>query len=184
MTTLRSTLSMLTYRAMGAAALDRGAYEEIEHNSSATLQSAIVVVASSLAAGVGASAWHLARPVLLLGVTGVALVTWLAWAVLILQIGGRVLPERQTQVDLGELLRTIGFAASPGLLQALAAFPAISLPVYIASWVWMLAAMTVGVRQALDFKRLSRAFAVCSLAFAIVLATAVVLGILFARVTG
>ncbi len=181
MVTLRSRLTSFTYRAMGAAVLDRGAYEDIEHDPSATFQSALVVVASSLAAGIGASSWHLARPGILLAVTGVALVTWIAWAAMILQIGGRSLAERQTRVDFGELLRTVGFAASPGLLQIFAAFPSIAIPVYVASWLWMLAAMIVAVRQALDFKTLGRAVAVCAVALALVVMTALVLAFLFSR---
>lgn len=178
---LRSKLSSFTYRAMGAAVLDRGAYEEIEHDPSATLQSAIVVVASSVAAGIGASAWNLGRPAVLLGVACVALVTWVAWAVLILEIGGRALAERQTRVTLGELLRTVGFAASPGLLQVFAALPGAALPVYVASWLWMLAAMTVAVRQALDFRGLGRAILVCVIALVVVLATAAFLAFVFSQ---
>lgn len=184
MITLRSELTSFTYRAMGAAVLDRGAFEEIEHHPSATIQSAAVVLASSIAAGIGASAWHLARPMVFLEVAAVALTSWIAWAVLILQIGGRELPERQTRVDLGQLLRTVGFAASPGILQVFAAFPSITIPVYVASWLWMLAAMTVGVRQALDYQGMGRAFLVCGLALALVLATAVILALLFVRVAG
>jgi hypothetical protein len=178
--TLRTRLNTFTYRVIGAAVLDRGAFEEIEHDPSATLQSAVVVVASSLAAGVGASA--LARPAVLLGVAGVALITWIAWATLILQIGGRVLAEQQTRVDLGQLLRTIGFAASPGLLQVLGAFPSITVPIFIASWLWMLSAMTLAVRQALDFHGLGRAFVVCVVALGVVLATGFLLALLLARV--
>jgi len=166
---------------MGAAMLDRGTYEGIEHDSSTTFQAAAIVVASSLAAGIGAGQGNPPRLGVLLAVAGLALVTWLAWAVLILQIGGRSLAERQTEVDLGQLLRTVGFAASPGLLQVFAAVPALTVPVYVASWLWMLAAMTVAVRQALDSRTFGRALAVCGLAFALVLATAFGLAMLFIR---
>jgi hypothetical protein len=179
---MRSTFGSLAYRAMGAATLDRGTYEGIEHDSSATFQAAAIVVASSLAAGIGASQGAPPRLGVLLAVAGLALVTWVAWAVLILQIGGRNLAERQTEVDLGQLLRTVGFAASPGLLQVFAAVPAITAPVYAVSWLWMLAAMTVAVRQALDFRTFGRALAVCGVAFVLGLATAFVLALLFARV--
>lgn len=178
---MRTTLGSFAYRAMGAAMLDRGTYEGIEHDSSATFQAAAIVVASSLAAGIGLSQGSPPRPGILLAVAGLALLTWIAWAVLILQIGGRSLPERQTEVDLGQLLRTVGFAASPGLLQVFAAVPALTAPVYAVSWLWMLAAMTVAVRQALDFRTFGRALAVCALAFALVLATAFAVALLFVR---
>jgi hypothetical protein len=181
MATVRSGWSAFLYRAMGAATLDRGAYEEIEHDPSATVQSAVVVIASSLAAGVGASNWSLARPGMLLSVAALALVTWIAWAVMILQIGGRIVAERQTHADLGQLLRTVGFAASPGLLQIFAGFAGAAIPVYLASWLWMLAAMIVAVRQALDFQHLGRAIAVCAVALVVVLVVAFALALLFSR---
>lgn len=173
--------SALTYRVLGAALLDRGTYEGIEHDRTATVQAAIVVVASSLAAGIGASGGHRPQLAVLLAVAGLALVTWLAWALLILQIGGRYLPERQTRVDFGELVRTIGFAASPGLVQVFALMPNIAAPVFIVSWLWMLAAMTVAVRQALDFRSIGRALAVCGAAFALVLALAILIAVFFGQ---
>jgi hypothetical protein len=176
---MRSTVGIFTNRALGAAVLDRGTYEAVEHDPSATWQAAMVVIASSLAAGVGASRGNFPRLGTLLAVSGLALVTWAAWAMLILQIGGRNLAERQTHADLGQLLRTIGFAAAPGLFQVFAIVPAVTVPVYVASWLWMLAAMTVAVRQALDYRGIGRALTVCAVAFALVLAVAVILSLFF-----
>ena len=177
MTSLGMSLGTLAYRALGAAVLERGTYEGIEHDRRANGQAAVVVVASSLAAGIGAAGSN-PQPVVLLAVTALALVTWVSWAVIVLQIGGRYFAERETQVDLGQLLRTTGFAASPGVLQVFAAIPEITLPVYLASWLWMLAAMTVAVRQALDFRTMRRALTVCGVAFALVLAFAITLAML------
>jgi hypothetical protein len=112
----------------------------------------------------------------------IALITWLAWAGLILYIGGIVLPERQTKVDYGELVRATGFAATPGLLQAFALFTPIAIPMFIVSWVWMIAAMVVAVRQALDFSSTWRALAVCVVTLAVVLATTVAVALAFERV--
>jgi hypothetical protein len=175
----KNVIGSFAYRALGAAVLERSVYEGVEHEPGATRQAALVVIASSVAAGIGASGWHGPRALPLLLVTGMALVTWIAWAVIILHVGGRWLPEAQTRVDLGQLLRTVGFAASPGLLQVFAWIPEITQAVFIASWLWMLAAMTVAVRQALDFRSMGRAFAVCGLAFGLVLTVVLVLGLLF-----
>ena len=46
-----------------------------------------------------------------------------AWALLTLQIGSRLLPDSRTRVDMGELLRTTGFAATPGLLRVFGILP-------------------------------------------------------------
>jgi hypothetical protein len=179
MIALKRAMGPVTYRALGAAVLDRSVYEGIEHDPAATRQALLVVIGSSLAAGIGASGWSGPRPLSLVAVAALSLVSWLAWALIIQQIGGRYLAESETHVDLRELLRTIGFAASPGFLQVFAWIPSVTTSVFIVSWVWMFAAMTVAVRQALDFRSLGRALAVCGLALGLVLAMAIIFGLLF-----
>jgi hypothetical protein len=170
-------LGTLVYRAMGAAVLDASVYEGIEADPAATRQALAVVLLASVSAGIGASGW--AGPEWeTIGIFGVlALVTWIAWAVLILHVGGRYLREPQTDVDLGQLLRTVGFAASPGWLQAAAIAPFLTTPVFVISWLWMLAAMVVAVQHALDFQSTARAVVVCAVA----LALAVLLGLSLSR---
>jgi len=107
------------------------------------------------------------------------LVTWAAWALLMFEIGARLLPGRQTRSNPYELLRTIGFSATPGFMAVLAAVPGVSVPVLIVVWAWMLAAMVVAVRQALDYEHTSRAIAVCVLGLVLALLLVVVLGVLF-----
>jgi hypothetical protein len=172
------------YRLMGAAILDAGAYEGIENDPRATGQAAMTVVLASVAAGVGAAGVYGPSVATLLTVSTLALVTWAAWAVLVLQIGARWLREPDTQADTGQLLRTIGFAASPGLLQVLAAFPRVAPFVFALTWLWMLAAMVVAVRHALDYRSSARAVAVCLLAAGLVVALAAVIGVLFGRPVG
>jgi hypothetical protein len=91
----------------------------------------------------------------------IALVSWTAWAMVIVQVGGRLLPEPWTHVTLAELLRTLGFAATPGLILVFAGQPGLGAVVPWAAWLWMLMAMVVAVRQALDFQHTSRALLVC-----------------------
>jgi len=170
------------YRMIGALLLDRLTYESVERERPTTGQAVGVVLLSSLAAGIGASGWEGPRLITLLTVAAVALFTWLAWAGLILYVGGLVMPERQTRVDYGELVRTTGFAATPGLLQVFALLTPIAIPVFIASWVWIIAAMVVAVRQALDFSSTWRALAVCIVTLAVVLATTLAVGLVFERV--
>ena len=140
----------LTHRLVGAAVLDVGTYEEIEADRAATPQALVIVPASSLATGIGAIGLG-GRPagqLLLMSVA--ALLGWAAWALLIVQIGGRLLPEPGTRVDVTELLRTIGFASAPGLLRVFGVLPALTIPVFAITSLWMLVAMVVAVRQALD----------------------------------
>lgn len=169
------------YRLMRAALLDPGLYEEVERDRTAIIQAIATVLLSSLAAGVGAGGAHGSslRTFALFSVT--ALASWILWAALIVHVGGRLMPEAETQTSLGELLRTIGFASAPGLLQAFAAFQGVTLVVFVLAWLWMLAAMVVAVRQALDYRTTRHAVAVCGVAWAIAVLLPVVVAILFAR---
>jgi hypothetical protein len=74
------------------------------------------------------------------------------------------MPEPQTDVTLGQLLRTLGFAAAPGLLQVFAIFPRMTNLVFFTTTVWMFAAMVIAVRHALDYRHTGRALAVCGIA--------------------
>jgi hypothetical protein len=174
-------LGTLAYRAMGAAVLDGSMYEGIEADGAATRQALAIVLLASVAAGVGASGWAGPDWTVLVSFGALALVTWICWAVLILHVGGRYFREPETQVDLGELLRTVGFAASPGLLQAAAIVPFLTVPVFVIAWLWMLAAMVVAVQHALDFHSVARAALVCIVALALAIALAVLLGLSLSR---
>ena len=178
MTTTTGT-NTFTQRLIGAAALDTAIYEEVEADRGATAQACAVVVMSSLAAGVGARGLGGTTPWNVAFISMVALLGWAAWALVTYQIGARLLPEPQTNVDVGELLRTTGFASTPGLLRVFGVLPGVTIPVFAIAAVWMLAAMIVAVRQALDYTSTGRAIAVCVLGWTLALAFAVVLGLLF-----
>src|SRR6185503_5311611 len=119
-TTLRTSFFL---RLFGAAALDSAIYEEVEADRTATGQAMLVVVLSSLAAGVGATGYQGISVPRAFAISGIALVAWAAWALVTFEIGGRLLPQAQTRVDVGELLRTIGFASSPGMLRVFGIIP-------------------------------------------------------------
>lgn len=174
-------MRLFFYRVMGAAMLDASMYEGFEADRSVTGQAAAAVVLSSLAAGIGAGGWYAGGLRTFAMISFIALVTWIAWAVLMFQIGTRILPEPQTNATLGELLRTTGFAASPGLLQIFAIFPAMTIPVFVATTVWMFAAMVIAVRHALDYQNTGRALAVCGIAASLSLVLAIIAGVFFAR---
>lgn len=168
------------YRLIGAALLDRSIYEGIESDRRALPQAMATVLLSSAAAGVGIAGWRGPDPAVMAAAAALALVTWAAWATLMFQIGGRIMPARETDTSLGELLRTIGFAAAPGLLQALGAFPHMTVPMFLVAWIWMFAATVVAVRQALDYGSLARTLVVCAIAAGLSLGMALVIGLVLA----
>jgi hypothetical protein len=166
-------------RLVGAATLNVDVYEEVEADRTATIQALVIVLASSLAAGVGARGFGAGNPASAAVFSVIALVAWAAWAVMTYQIGVRVLPGPQTEADVGELLRTIGFATTPGLFRIFGLVPGVTTLVFAVTTVWMLLAMIVAVRQALDYTSTGRAVAVCGLGWTLAIVLAVVLGIFF-----
>jgi hypothetical protein len=166
-------------RLIGAAALDAAIYEEVEADPAAIGQAMAVVVLSSLSAGFGATGFGgnlAAMPFFAI----VSLMSWAAWALVTFEIGSRLMAAPETRVSLGQLLRTMGFAATPGMISALGFMPGLTIPVFTVASVWMLIAMVIAVRQALDYSSTARAVAVCILGWALAIGMSVVLGLLFA----
>ena len=152
-------------RMFRAARLESGLYEEVEHDSLATPQAMAVVLIASIAAGVGSIGEG--------GVGGLvlgslwALGTWLLWSLITYLIGTRLLASAQTQATYGQLLRTIGFSSSPGIIRVLGLIPALFTVVNVVAALWMLVAMVIAVRQALDYTSTWRAVVVVGIGWVI-----------------
>lgn len=151
-------MGSLVRRLKGALLLDIETYEEVEHDPSAMGQAVGVVLLAALAEAVGGNptmAGYGFASVFALG-----LVRWALWSAITWFIGTRVFGGT---ADWGELLRTIAFAQAPALLMVLGGIPwvggqqlvagALGLVVYV----WLLVAVLVAIRQALDVSTL-RAF--------------------------
>ena len=132
-------------RMKGAAMLDVATYEEVEADTTATGQAAIVVAIVAVASAIGGAGR---------GGFGViagllaALVGWLIWSGVTYLIGDKLLKGTATW---GELLRTIGFAQAPGVLLVLAIIPILGGLVRFVVSIWVLIAGIIAIRQALDF---------------------------------
>lgn len=146
-------------RILRAAKLDVNLYEEVEADEGALTQATLVVVLSSLAAGVG-GIFSYGFMAIIIGTIS-ALIGWYVWAFLTYYIGTKLLPEEQTEADYGQLLRTLGFASAPGLIRVLGVIPGLLGIVNFIASVWMLVTMVIAVRQALDYTSTLRAVVVC-----------------------
>jgi len=152
-------------RLFRAARLDANLYDEVIADKKAMLQSMMTVFLYSMASAYG----NFGRA----GVSGInfgmitTLFGWYVWAFSCYFIGVRLLPEGQIDVDRKAVLRALGFASSPGLLRLLGLIPDLSGITVVIATVWMIMAAVVALKQALNFKSLSRAAVVCIIAWVI-----------------
>ena len=106
-------MMLFFHRFFGALVLDSVAFEDIERDKHAAMQSVLVVMAVCVAAAVGTIGLGIA------GVSGfvtaaiLALGGWLVWAGVIVALGTYALAEPETHSDVRELLRVLGFAGVP-----------------------------------------------------------------------
>src|SRR5436305_865232 len=106
-----------------AARLDPTLYNEVEHDESALLQAAIVVVIAAVAAGLGTALnlfEHGPRHLGLISEIITQLLNWVIWSYVTYFVGTRFFGGTATP---GEMLRTLGFAMSPGVLNILGFIP-------------------------------------------------------------
>ena len=158
-------------RIVGAAKLRSATYEDVEHDPTAMGQAMAIVVMSSIAAALGArihtGAGDIVRSTLF------ALGSWFVWAGLTFLIGTKLFAAGGTRATWGELLRTTGFAASPGLLRIFGLVPFTTSLIFFVTSVWMLMAFVIAVQEALDFRNIWRAVAVCLVGWLIYVAVGI-----------
>ena len=152
-------MTNFTERMVRAARLDVALYEEVEADTNALGQAMGVVLLSSIAAGLGSITQGGMGGLILITIS--ALIGWYVWAYLTYFIGVKLLPEPQTQANHIQLLRTIHFASSPGLIRVVGLIPGLTGIVFLIASIWMLVAMVIAVCQALDYTSTLRAIGVC-----------------------
>ena len=155
-------ISIFLNRFYRAIKIDIELFEEVEKDKSATIQAGIVVVVSSLAAGVGAkqfgnSNFYVAPVLSILG--------WYVWAYLVYFVAVKIIKDENTKTNHGELLRTIGFAQAPGFIRIFGITPELAIVTFAGSGLWILACMVVAVSSALDYKSLWKSLGVIVIAW-------------------
>ena len=150
-------ISIFFNRVFRSIKIDPDVYDEVQKDKNATLSAAIVVVISSLAAGIaakqlGANSFILA-PIL-------SLLSWFVWAYIVYFVGVKLFPDPKTKTTHAALLRAIGFSSAPGIIRVFGLTPELMTVTFIGSALWMLDCMVVAVRQTLNFKSLWKALGV------------------------
>ena len=164
-------------RVLGALSLDAATYEDVEADPSALPQALLVVLLAGIGAGIGNAGIGDGAPRTIAAVAVASVVAWVAWAVVVHQIGAHLLAQPSTSVDLGQVLRTLGFAAAPAMFRAFEVFGATRWIFFPLTAIWMVAAMTLAIRQAFDYRSMSRAIAVSLLGWTVLVVVGVVVGL-------
>src|SRR5207302_10757511 len=157
-----ATSSTMTSRMIRAAKLEVPLYEEVEADITATNQALLVVVLAAVASGIGAALGGVVSGTNAGGLVGLlvigilrALIGWAVWSYAVYFVGTRFFGGTATY---GELLRTLGFAQSPGVLLILRFVPVLGGILGIAVAIWVLITGFVATRQALDIDNTKTVF--------------------------
>ena len=98
-------------RMLGAARLSVDTFEDVERDSSATIQALIVVIIVALASGIGellSGEADILRALVFGLIRGI--ISWAIWALIAMFVGTKILKTEQTEADWGQLARGTGFA--------------------------------------------------------------------------
>jgi hypothetical protein len=180
---LAASSASLPDRMMRAARLSVPLYEEVEADTTATTQALTVVVIVSLASGIGnalaASMSQSGGNVVggLIGGIISALIGWAVWSWVIYFVGTKMFGGVATY---GELLRTLGFAESPGVLSILVFIPVLGPIIGLIGGIWILVASFIATRQALDISNGKTVGAIIVGIIALIIVVAIISAILAA----
>ena len=170
-----------TRRFMGALVLDPVTFEDVEADRHAGGQAAMVVLLACIAGGFAAIGSSSMTPATFALGMATTLGAWVVWAVLVATIGTHMFAEPQTNSRPAELLRTMGFAAAPGIFLAFGAMRSAAPFAFAVASIWMIAATVLAARQALDYRSLGRAVLVCVTAWLLSFGLMAAMAMLLAR---
>lgn len=173
-------------RMLGAARLNAETYEEVEHDSGATIQALLVIILVSIASFVGQLLAGDDMNLVAALINGIVwgIIGWALWALFTWLIGSTLLKTEQTEADWGQLARCTGFAQTPRILNVFLFIPVLGPILVLIGLVWTIIAMIVAVRQSLDYTSTWRAFFVIVLAFIPVAITSGLIGWAVWAITG
>ncbi len=164
-------------RVVRAAMLDVALYEDVEKDARLTQEALIVVIIVSVASGLGAFLAGLGTSIgaaiggLIFGVI-IGVLGYYIWAYVTYWVGTSVF---KGTADVGELLRTLGYASGPRVLGILAFIPCVGELAGLIGGIWALVTGVVAVRQALDFDT-GKAILTVIIGWVIVLVISILLG--------
>ena len=147
-------MSDLIDRIIRAIKLDGSLYAEVSTDRNALAQAIGIVALSSLASGMGVSKGGIE----IISIMILVFVIWWVWSFIAYVIGTRLLAESQTHMDYLGVLRAVGFAHAPGILQICGLIPVPTIRVLVSVFItiWTLIAIVVALGQAFSYTSLFR----------------------------
>ncbi len=167
-----------------AARLDVPFYEEVEHDPSYDRDALGLVILVSLVGALGSFLSSLFAGEILGAILGfiiaaiMGVFSYYLWAYLVHFIGTSMFKGTG---DRGEVLRCLGFAYAPRLLNILSFVPCLGPLVGLIAWVWSMATGFVAVRQSMDLDNTNAALTVIISAVIVIVIT-LILGLIFAAI--
>jgi hypothetical protein len=141
-------------RIVRAARLEVAFYNEVEADTSLNQEALMVVILVSVAAGIGSFLQGIVQGSIGAAIIGLivsavmGVVGYYIWAYVTYFVGTNLF---HGTADVGELLRTLGYASGPRLLSVLVFIPCVGALLSLAGAIWSLVAGVIAVREALDF---------------------------------
>jgi hypothetical protein len=151
--TLAVSQPNLVDRMVRAARLETSLYNEVESDTNATQQALLVVLIVAVATGIGSAIGGASAGAgyAIGGLIGGIIRSLCVWAIVsfvMYFVGTRLFKGTATY---GEMLRTLGFASTPGILAAFSFIPFVGGLIALVAAVWAAVASFIAVREALDF---------------------------------
>ena len=169
-------------RMLRACRLDSSVFELVENDPSysAEARRVVLVVAVIAATGAGLHSLSIGVEAALVAFLGRGLFVWfgwVAWAAISEWLGTTLTAGEETHSDMGEAFRVLAYAQTPWILGAFVFLPRVGWALFLLAGLWVLAAGTVAIRQALDFST-SRAVLTVIIGWVVMLAVFIVLTLL------
>ena len=174
-------------RMIRASMLDVDFYEEVEADTSLTQEALMVVILVSIAGGISAFLGGVIGGSIVGAFVGlivlviIGIINYYIWAYVTYFVGTNLF---QGTADVGEMLRTLGYASSPRVLGILGFIPCVGWLIALAGAIWALVAAIVAVRQALDFDDTIHAIITVIIGWVIILIIQFVLFAIFGAAFG
>ena len=155
-------INLFLNRIYRSVKIDPDVFDEVQKDKKATTTAGVVVVLSSVAAGVGASNFGAVNFYL---APALSLATWFIWAYIVYFVGVKLFPDTKTKTTHQALLRSIGFSCAPGMIRVFGFNENLMAVTFIGAAFWMLVCMVVAVKQTLNYKSLWKALGVVIIAW-------------------